>query len=162
MNTTTKQQTPAEARAHPGGAVPCLVLGYDRTASARKAVSWAVGELLPNGKLVIVHASRPLHAPPMPLRTPRERALLSRALIDELLLEGEDALYDIQITTEVSDNDPVTALLDAAERHRAQAIVVGSEPHSRLHKALGTVSTELLRRSPVPIITVPSSNRLSA
>jgi nucleotide-binding universal stress UspA family protein len=133
----------------------CLVLGYDRTDSARLAAVWAAQQLPHDGKLVIVHACRPLHAPPSPLSSPQERHHFGRALVDELLLEGSDSLFDIDIEVEVSDRDPVSALLDAAQRHHARAIVVGSEHHSRLHRALGTVITELLNASPVPVITVP-------
>jgi nucleotide-binding universal stress UspA family protein len=137
----------------------CLVLGYDRTDSARRAARWAAGELAPDGKLVIVHASRPLHAPPSPLASDEERRRLGRALIDELLLEGEDTVFDLEIETEIVDLDPVVALTNAAGRHGAQAIVVGSERHSRLHKALGTVTSKLLSDSPVPVIVVPQSAR---
>jgi len=138
-----------------------LVLGYDRTDSARRAARWAARELAPDGKLVIVHATRPLHAPHTPLSTSEERHRSARALIDELLLEGEDALFDVDTAAEISDADPVSALLDAAERHDARAIVIGSEPHSRLHKAIGTVTTALLQSSPVPVIAVPAGEALS-
>ena len=134
---------------------PCLVLGYDRTDSSRRAARWAANELHPNGKLVIVHSCRPLHAPPSPLSSSQERERLGRAVIDELLLEGDGSLFDVDIATEVSDDDPVTALTEAARRHGARAIVVGCEQHSRLHKALGTVTSELLKTSPVPVTVVP-------
>jgi len=134
----------------------CLVLGYDRTDSARQAAVWAANELPADGRLVIVHSSRALHAPASPLSTPQERHRLGRALIDELVLEGEDAMFDVDVVAEVSEDDPVTALTDAARRHGAHAIVIGSERHSRLRKALGTVTTELLEQSPVPVIAVPS------
>ncbi len=134
----------------------CLILGYDRTDSSRRAAKWAAEELHPNGKLVIVHACRPLHAPPSPLSTAKERHELGRAMIDELFLEGEDSLFDADLVTEVSDEDPVSALTQAARRHGARAIVVGCEQHSRLHKALGTVTSELLKSSPVPVTVVPS------
>lgn len=134
---------------------PCLVLGYDRSDSARLAARWAVNQLLPAGKLVIVHANRPLHAPPLP-SSAEERKRFGRALVDELLLEGEDGLFDIDIEFEVVDRDPVTALIDAARRHSARAIVVGSEHHSRLRSAIGTVTVELLRDSTVPVIVVPA------
>jgi nucleotide-binding universal stress UspA family protein len=133
----------------------CLVLGYDRTESARRAAAWAAGELLPDGKLVIVHAARPLHAPVLPIATPHERHRLGRALIDELVLEGPDSLFDIDVQAEISDDDPVTALTDAARRHGARAIVIGHEQHSRLHQALGTVTSELLNTSPAPVVVVP-------
>jgi nucleotide-binding universal stress UspA family protein len=142
------------APARPTGGF-CLVLGYDRTDSARAAASWAAKQLLPNGKLVIVHAARPQHAPPSPLSTPRERHETAQAVVDELLLEDDGALFDIDVEAEVSDRDPVSALIDAARRHDAQGIVVGHEHHSRLHKALGTVTSGLLGTSPVPVVSVP-------
>jgi nucleotide-binding universal stress UspA family protein len=133
----------------------CLVLGYDRTESARTAASWAANELPANGKLVIVHACRPLHAPPAPFSTADERHALGRAIVDELFMDGEDKLLDIDVQAEISDGDAVSALIDAAHRHGARGIVVGCEQHSRLHKALGTVTGELLETSPVPVTAVP-------
>jgi nucleotide-binding universal stress UspA family protein len=132
----------------------CLILGYDRTVSARSAATWAARQLQPEGKLVIVHACRPLHAQPSPLSSFKERHELGRALIDELMMDT-DALIDVDIEAEISDHDPVTALIDAARRHDAQGIVVGHERHSTLHRALGTVTSELLNTSPVPVVAVP-------
>ena len=134
----------------------CLVLGYDGSDGARRAASWAVSDLPPDGRLVLVRAGRPLHVPPSPLSSAEERAQVGHAIFDELLLDGEESLLDVQLTTEVSDEDPVTALLEAAQRHGAHAIVLGCEQHSRLHRALGVVTTELLQRSPVPVISVPA------
>jgi nucleotide-binding universal stress UspA family protein len=131
----------------------CLVLGYDRTDSARVAADWAVKELLPDGKLVIVHSSRPLHAPVV--ESAQERHRMGRALVDELLFEGGDSMFDVDVYVEVLDADPVSALCDAATRHGADAIVLGTERHSRLHTALGTLTVELLKRSPVPVVVVP-------
>jgi nucleotide-binding universal stress UspA family protein len=135
----------------------CLALGFDRTESSRRAAAWALRDLLPNGKLVLVHACRPLNAPPSPLASARERMKLGRAIVDEYVLEAEDSLHDLELAVEVIDADPVTALVQAAERHHADAIVLGSERHSRLHKALGVVTAELLNVSPVPVIAVPEN-----
>lgn len=140
---------------------PCLILGYDRTESARVAATWAARELLPDGKLVIVHASRALHLPPSPLSSAEERHRFGRALIDELLLEGDNALHDVEIEVEVPDEDPVSALIDAARRHDARAIVVGTERHSALHSAIGTVTSELLKSAPVPVMAIPQTMRIS-
>jgi len=139
----------------------CLVVGYDRTESARGAARWAARELAPDGKLVIVHASRSQHAPASPLTTKEERRELARALIDELLLESEDSLFDLQVVAEISDSDPAHALTHAAIEHRAHAIVIGTEQHSALHRAVGTVTTELLRSSPVAVVAVPSEEALA-
>jgi nucleotide-binding universal stress UspA family protein len=138
------------------GARRCLVLGYDRSDASRAAASWAASQLQPDGRLVIVHALRPLHAPPSPLVTHEQRVELGRAVVDELLLEGEDSMRDLELAAEVLDEDPVSALIDAASRYGADAIVVGSGRHSRLHKALGVVTDGLLSRSPVPVIAVPT------
>jgi len=137
-------------------AIGCLVLGYDGSEGSRAAVSWALRELAPNGTLVIVHAGRPLHAPPSPLSSAQERAETGHAILDELMLESDAGTFDVEVVNEVSDEDPVTALLTAAERHRANAIVTGREQHSRLHRAVGTVTSELQKRSPVPVIVVPA------
>ena len=83
----------------------CVVLGYDRTDSARSAASWAANELPPNGKLVIVHSCRPLHAPSSPFSTAEERHALGRAIVDELFMDGEDRLLDIDLQAEISDDD---------------------------------------------------------
>lgn len=135
----------------------CLALGFDRNESSRRAAEWAARDLLPEGKLVFVHACRPLHAPPSPLSTTSEREQLGKAIIDEFLLEGENSLRDLELAVEILDTDPVSALIDAAGRHKADAIVVGTELHSRVHRAIGVVTTELLQRSPVPVIAVPQS-----
>jgi len=140
----------------------CMVLGYDRTDSARTAAKWAVERLLPDGKLVIVHSCRPLHAPPSPLAGPEERRRLGRDLVDEFLLEGENSMFDIDIEVEVLDQDPVSALCDSAAHYGAEAIVVGSNRHSQLRRALGTVTTELLQRAPVPVVVVPQLVRVDA
>ncbi len=139
------------------GAGPCLVVGYDGSESARAAARWAAGSLPADGKLVLVYASRPLHAPPSPLSSAQERDRIGRALLDELALDGGDALLDVAADAEVSAEDPVHALIEAARRHRASAIVVGCKQHSRLHKAIGTVTSELLMRSPLPVTAVPSN-----
>ncbi len=138
----------------------CIVLGYDRTDSGRLAARWAVDWLPSDGKLVIVHACRALHAPSSPLTGAEERRRLGRDLVDELLLEGEDALFDIEVEVEITDKDPVASINEAATRHGAELIVVGSDRHSRLHRALGTVTTELLQQAPVPVVVVPQLARV--
>jgi nucleotide-binding universal stress UspA family protein len=135
----------------------CLIVGYDRSDGARLAAAWAARHLSAEGKLVVVYSCRPLHTPASPLSTPEERHQLGRAVIDELLLDDEDSLFDLEIETEISDRDPVSALIDAAQNHHAQGIVVGHAEHSRLRKVLGTVTSELLNTSPVPVITVPAT-----
>jgi nucleotide-binding universal stress UspA family protein len=136
------------------GSDRCLVVGYDRSDCARGAVAWAASELCGDGKLVLVHSSRGLHAPASPLSSSGERRELGRALIDELVLEADTSLLELDVEAVISEHDPVTALIDAAEHHGAQLIVVGCKQHSPLQKALGTVISELMDRSPVPVTAI--------
>jgi len=135
----------------------CLVVGYDRGESARAAVEWAARQLPPEGRLVVVFAEKPLHAPQSPLSSAGERRSFAGAAIDELLLETNATVLDCEISTEISDEDPVSALREAARRHGAEAIVLGSQQHSRVHQAIGTVTSGLLKDSPVPVTVVPSA-----
>ena len=147
--------TKAKPRRRAAAKRRCLIVGYDGEEGSRRAASWAASQLAPRGKLVLVHACRPLHAPPSPLSSARERHATGGALFDELLLEGEDELLDAVVDTEICDTDPVSALTSAAVRHEADGIVVGHERHSRARRAIGTVTGELLSRSGVPVTVVP-------
>ncbi len=142
-------------RSKPTAKGACLVVGYDGSASGRAAVAWAAEVLPVDGKIVLVHASRPLHAPTSPLASAAARRRFGRALLDELLLEGPKRMLDREIVAEVADKDPVSALTASARRHGASGIVVGCQRHSRLRKAIGTVTSDLLKSSPVPVTAVP-------
>ena len=144
-----------EVDAAAGGSV--LVVGYDGSATARGAVDWAARVLAPGGRIVLVYAAQPQHARPEPLSSAEDRRRYGQALLDELLLEEEPELLDRLGPAVVVDADPVTALTDAAEHWNAQCIVVGSNDRSRLRKALGTVTGELLSRSKRPITVVPQA-----
>lgn len=133
----------------------CLVVGCDRSHSAQVAAEWAARQLGSEGTLVLVHACKPLLRPPAALSTPEERIEIGHAVVDELLMEVGGLLLDVDVEVEVLDEDPVTAILDAARSHGAEAIVIGSEHHSRLRAAIGTVTEELLKVAEVPVIAVP-------
>jgi nucleotide-binding universal stress UspA family protein len=148
---TRKREAPKRASER------CLVVGYDRSESARAAVEWAARQLPRDGRLVVVFAEKPLHAPQSPLSSSGERRRFAGAAIDELLLETDGAVLDCEISSEISGEDPVRALREAARRHGAEAIVLGSQQHSRVHQAIGTVTSGLLKDSPVPVTVVPSA-----
>lgn len=152
---STQPSTRSDSSAQSGGERRCLVVGYDREPAAERALRWAVRQLPADGRLVIVFACRGLHV--RSLQSERERRSFAGATIDELLLEADDALLDREIVTEISDEDPVHALRDAAERHNAEAIVLGAQRHSSLQRAIGTVTSELLKHSRVAITVVPAS-----
>jgi nucleotide-binding universal stress UspA family protein len=150
---------PAGARRHAAAPVedgPCLIVGYDGSESARTAARWAAEALPATGRLVLLYAAHPLHAPSSPLASEEERRRLGQAVLDELALDGDEAIVRATAHAEVSCEDPISALVEAAHRHQAEGIVVGCRRRSRLHRALGTVTSELPARSPVPVTVVPS------
>ncbi len=155
MSTRTTAARPARAAGATKAAKPCLIVGYDGSAGSRAAIDWASAAMTPAGRIVIVYSCRPLHAPASPLASAAERRRLGRAVLDELMLEAPKRLLEGEVAAEVSDRDPVAALTAAARRHGASGIVIGHKRHARLHRALGTVTTELLARSPVPVTAVP-------
>jgi nucleotide-binding universal stress UspA family protein len=134
---------------------PCFVVGYDGSEGARAAVDWAVRTLPRHGQFVLVYACRAQHALPSPLTPSAERRELAHATFDELALDADDTFLARATHTEVADKDPAAALVDAAIRYAASMIVVGRQQHSRLHRAIGTSTGELLMRSPVPVTVVP-------
>jgi nucleotide-binding universal stress UspA family protein len=150
-----RAKAPAKPKSKAAAQGACLVVGYDGSASGRAAVAWAAEVLPRNGKIVLVHACRPLHAPTSPLASAAARREFGRALLEELLLEAPNWILDREIVAEVADKDPVSALTASARRHGASGIVVGSQRHSRLRKAIGTVTSDLLKSSPVPVTAVP-------
>jgi hypothetical protein len=50
------------------------------------------------------------------LSTAEERHALGRAIVDELFMDGNDPLLDNDLQAEISDEDPVTALIEAVHR----------------------------------------------
>lgn len=133
----------------------CMVVGCDRSHSAQGAAEWAARQMGSKGTLVLVHACKPLLRPPAALSTPEERIEIGHAVVDELLMEVGGPLLDLDVQVEVLDEDPVTAILEVARSHGAEAIVIGSEHRSRLRAAIGTVTEELLKAAEVPVIAVP-------
>jgi nucleotide-binding universal stress UspA family protein len=58
----------------------------------------------------------------------------------------------------VIDGDPVTVLVDAA-REGIDLLFVGSRGYGRLRGVLlGSVSAELIRSAPCPVVAVPRSS----
>jgi nucleotide-binding universal stress UspA family protein len=136
---------------------PCLIVGYDGSPEARHAAVWAARRAAPTGTLVLVNATRPRRRwlPVEVLRTGSERRSRGRALIEELLMDGDEALLDVRLEVQVVDDTPTHALIEAARRHQAREIIVGSHHRSRADALYGDVAAELMRSASVPVCVVP-------
>ncbi|TDU74065.1 universal stress protein [Streptomyces sp. KS 21] len=134
-----------------------VVLGYDESPGAERALQVALEVATAFGEpLVLVYGAAAPGAAGEEYVAHREairqvgRSALARAV------EAADEA-GVPSTVEVVDEKPAQALLDAAERHRARVIIVGSWGDSPIRGALlGSTPHKLLHLSPVPVLCVPT------
>jgi nucleotide-binding universal stress UspA family protein len=119
-----------------------LSSGSERTAAVAARVARALG-----CRVAVVHADG--DPPGMPSV---ERARKARAL--EMLIEGHD--FPAGTLARLLGGEPTEALVGLVRQHDAQLVVVGSGGMGELRTALlGSVSAELLRSAPCPVVVVP-------
>jgi nucleotide-binding universal stress UspA family protein len=133
-----------------------IVLGYDESPGSRKALAMAVGlaarleELL-----VLVYGAEPPGGPGEEFRAHQQAlAEIGRTAVGHAVAEADSA--GVRTIVEVLDEKPAQALVDAADRHDARFIVVGTCGESPLRGALlGSVPHKLLQISDRPVLCVP-------
>lgn len=134
-----------------------VVLGYDQSPGAERALRVALEVAAAFGEpLVLVYGAAAPGATGEEYVAHREavrqagRSALARAV--EVADEA-----GVPSTVEVVDEKPAQALLDAAQRHHARVIIVGSWGDSPLRGALlGSTPHKLLHLSSVPVLCVPT------
>lgn len=134
-----------------------VVLGYDESPGAERALHVALEVATAFGEpLVLVYgAAAPGSAGEVP-RAPRGRPGGGRSALARAVEAADEA--GVPSTVEVVDEKPAQALLDAAERHGARVIIVGSWGDSPIRGALlGSTPHKLLHLSPVPVLCVPTA-----
>ena len=108
--------------------------------------------------MIVVHAFGP---PPDWLGAPSYQRVLGdhegrgRAILDALLLEGGNALLDVEYELELMGGPPAEAIAKVAAARDADEIVVGSRGFGRVRSALGSVSHELLHEADRPVVVIP-------
>ncbi|GAA3278787.1 hypothetical protein Slala03_17200 [Streptomyces lavendulae subsp. lavendulae] len=136
-----------------------VVLGYDESPGAERALHVALEVATAFGEpLVLVYGAAAPGATGEEYRAHREavrqagRSALARAV-------GAADEAGVPSTVEVVDDKPAQALLEAAERHDARVIVVGTWGDSPIRGALlGSTPHKLLHLSPVPVLCVPTAD----
>ncbi|MEV8593346.1 universal stress protein [Streptomyces sp. NPDC052012] len=133
-----------------------LVLGYDESPGAVRALHVAIELSAALGEpLVLVYGAAAPGALGEEYRSHQEAVReTGRKVLDQAV--GVAAGAGVATTVEVIDQKPAQALLDAASRHAARFIVVGSWGESPVRGALlGSTPHKLLHLSPVPVVCVP-------
>jgi nucleotide-binding universal stress UspA family protein len=88
-------------------------------------------------------------------RIDQERARLEAAAA-ELVLRGRRD--EVQTSFLIWEGDPAESIVDAARSERADVIVVGSHGRGALGRALiGSVSDQVVRHAPCPVLVVRST-----
>ena len=146
-----------------------MVLGYDGSDCAMKALGHAAGVARAAGgaHVIVVHAYEfsigyvPTGMTDSPLMMTAEygdHIELLRQHGDDLVAAAAQELEaaGAQVERVVANDSPVEALLEAARKHAADFIVVGSHGEGALSAAfLGSTAMRLLHHSEVPVLVVP-------
>jgi nucleotide-binding universal stress UspA family protein len=141
----------------------CLVVGYDGSAPARRALDAAVSLLQGRvGRIEVVYVA---HVP--------DAGMVSAAALGEIEINFDEVEQELR--TEAGERlrgraeswgfarrqgmiaDQLIAVAKAIRDARdgeSVAIVVGSSSHA-MHRVVGSVAVSLARHSPVPLVIVP-------
>jgi len=133
-----------------------VVLGYDESPGAVRALRVALEVSAAFGEpLVLVYGAAAPGGMGEEYRTHQAAVReTGRVALEHAVTAAEDA--GVSTTVEILDQKPAQALLDAAARHAARCIVVGSWGESPVRGALlGSTPHKLLHLSPVPVLCVP-------
>lgn len=77
-------------------------------------------------------------------------------------LRAEKVPTRVPCRTHLALGDPTTEMLALVEKLKPEMVVVGSHGRGVILRALlGSVSAELARRSPVPVLVVPAAERVA-
>ncbi|GGX25520.1 universal stress protein [Streptomyces chryseus] len=136
-----------------------VVLGYDESSGAARALRVAIEVAHAfDERLVLVYGAAAPGGMGEEYRSHQEairqvgRTALGRAV------EAADAV-GVPTTVEILDEKPAQALIEAATRHQARVIVVGSWGESPMRGALlGSTPHKLLHMSPIPVLCVPTDD----
>ena len=138
-----------------------MVVGFDGSESARRALAWGANLLRGARALHVIYADRALIASDLPgfARAGMDRARDEKAarLAETAARIGASA--GVPHTFERRQESPAKAILiaadadDVAELHGPPVIVVGRSHHAA-GQVIGSVPVRLLRRSPYPVLTI--------
>jgi len=133
-----------------------IVLGYDESPGARRALGYAVdlAKLLGDALVIVYGAEPPGRMGDELAEHFKAVAERGRAALDQAVETASAA--GVAATVELVDEKPAQALLDVADQHDARLIVVGTYGESPLRGAmLGSTPHKLLHWSSRPVLCVP-------
>lgn len=134
-----------------------ILVGYDGSDAARRALAEAARRAGPGGTVLVVHAYEP---PPDWMGRPGYQRILDahRGRGEELLAEAaaDPVLAGVTVETDLLGGHPADAILAAADARDAQEIVLGSRGFGPMRAALGSVGLRVLHSANRPVLVVPA------
>jgi nucleotide-binding universal stress UspA family protein len=139
-----------------------LVVGFDDSESARRALAWGANLLRGGrGTLRVIYAERVLIASDLPgfARTGMDQARDEKAARVAVTAARIAAAAGVPHTFERRQQSPANAILTAADAADAAGpvgppVIVVGRSHHAARRVIGSVPGRLLRRSPYPVLTV--------
>lgn len=137
------------------------VVGYDGSASANAALSYAAWRTGGRGEIVAIYAFAPSLPAPVaglpPAVGDTERHLQQHEQAGRAVLDAipDEIRSECSLDQQVVQAPPEHALTRVAGERAADEIVVGSRGLGRVRGVLGSVSHELLRTADRPVVIVP-------
>jgi nucleotide-binding universal stress UspA family protein len=156
---------PAHAPGTPdfGGVEPItLVVGFDDSAPARRALTWGADLLRARpGTLHVVYADHPLvdsdltgfGRPEMDEARDDKAAAVASAAAEIAATTGVPYTFERRQESPADAMLSAAGVLDAAEPANEPVLVTGRSHHAP-HRILGSVPVELLHQSPYPVLTI--------
>lgn len=142
-----------------------IVVGYDGSAAAGRAVAHAAHLARPGTRLVVVFGYGSVPEGIGQLKTDHaldEQERHGHAALGRLTDECGEDLTGIDYETEVRPEPAAQALVEAGRAHGAEEIVVGTRGFGDPRSWLGSVAHELLRIADRPVVVVPPAERAIA
>ena len=139
-----------------------LVVGFDNSAPARRALTWGAALLRARpGTLHVIYADHPLidsdlsgfGRPEMDEARDDKAAEVARAAGEIVAAAGVPYTFDRRQESAADAMLSAANTLDAAEPASEPVIVTGRSHHAS-HRILGSVPVELLHQSPYPVLTI--------
>jgi nucleotide-binding universal stress UspA family protein len=136
--------------------VRTIVVGFDGSAAAERALERAAGLLAADGRVVLVTATVSL---------PAASLVDDESLLDSPSPEERDALLEraagtlrtrgIEATLVAADAEPAEALMQAARAHEADLIVVGATGAGYATRVIvGSTAENVIRQAPCDALIV--------
>ena len=143
--------------ATPFSSIVCSVDFSDHSVRALRHAIALAGHVL--GRVTVIHVANPLLV--QAAKTAYDVAAINRetetelrALVDDVATEA--GAWTPEVRTIISVGDPATEIIKCAEEEDADMIVMGTHGRSGYRKMFfGSVTEQVLRRSPVPVLQCP-------